>query len=31
MTDAGKSLAEGRHTFMVEFFDRMNLEVDGEL
>ena len=31
MTDAGKSLAEGRHIFMVEFFDRMNMEVDGEL
>ena len=25
------SRAKGRHKFMVEFFDRINQEVDGEL
>lgn len=28
-TDEGKRIAEERHNFMVEFFDRLNNEVDG--
>jgi len=31
LTEEGKRLAEGRHSMMVEFFDRINKEVDGEL
>ncbi|MCX6706878.1 MAG: HD domain-containing protein [Candidatus Woesearchaeota archaeon] len=31
LTDEGKRIAEARHRFMVEFFDRLNKEVDGEL
>jgi len=31
MTDEGKRLAESRHEFMVEFFNRLNREVDGEI
>jgi uncharacterized protein len=31
LTEEGKRIAEGRHEFMVGFFDRMNKEVDGEL
>jgi uncharacterized protein len=31
LTAEGKRLAEGRHRFMVEFFERLNKEVDGEL
>jgi uncharacterized protein len=31
LTDEGKHIAEERHDFMVDFFDRLNKEVDGEL
>lgn len=31
LTEEGKRIAEGRHKFMVDFFDRLNKEVDGEL
>ncbi len=31
LTGEGKKIAEGRHEFMVEFFDRVNKEVRGEL
>ena len=31
LTDEGKRIAKERHEFMVEFFDRMNKEVDGEI
>jgi len=31
LTDGGKHIAEERHKFMVEFFDRLNNEVDGNL
>jgi len=31
MTEYGKELANERHDFMVEFFDRINKEVRGEL
>ncbi|HII71902.1 TPA: HD domain-containing protein [Candidatus Woesearchaeota archaeon] len=31
LTPEGKRIAEGRHQYMVEFFDRLNREVDGEL
>jgi uncharacterized protein len=31
LTAEGKKLAEGRHQFMVGFFNRLNKEVDGEL
>ena len=31
MTGEGKRIAEGRHKYMVGFFDRLNKEVDGEL
>ena len=30
-TEEGKRIAEGRHKFMVDFFNRLNKEVDGEL
>ena len=30
-TDEGKRIAEGRHNFMTEFFNRLNKEVDGIL
>lgn len=30
-TNEGKRIAEGRHSFMADFFDRLNKEVDGEL
>lgn len=30
-TDEGKRLAEERHNFMVDFFDRLNQEVSGDL
>jgi uncharacterized protein len=30
-TDEGKRLAQERHEFMKEFFDRLNLEVEGKL
>lgn len=29
LTDEGKRIAKSRHEFMVEFFDRLNKEVDG--
>jgi uncharacterized protein len=29
LTNEGRTLAEERHTFMVEFFERLNKEVDG--
>jgi uncharacterized protein len=29
MTNSGKKIAKKRHQFMVEFFERINLEVDG--
>jgi uncharacterized protein len=31
LTGEGKLLAQARHQFMVDFFDRLNREVDGEL
>lgn len=31
LTKEGKRIAEDRHNFMVEFFDRLNKEVEGEL
>ena len=31
LTDEGKKIAQGRHTFMVDFFDRLNNETDGNL
>ena len=31
ITEKGKKLAEGRHKFMVEFFDRLDKEFEGEL
>lgn len=31
LTKKGKDLAEGRHNFMVEFFDRLDKEVEGEI
>lgn len=31
LTNEGKRIAEGRHKFMEEFFDRLNKEVAGEL
>jgi uncharacterized protein len=31
LTDEGKRIAEDRHNFMVDFFERLNKEVDGEL
>ena len=31
LTDEGKRIAEGRHDFMVEFFQRMNREAEGEI
>jgi len=31
LTEEGKRLAEERHNFMVEFFNRLNKEVDGNL
>ena len=31
LTKEGKRIAKERHNFMVEFFDRLNKEVDGEL
>jgi uncharacterized protein len=31
LTQEGIRIAQGRHNFMVEFFDRLNKEVDGEL
>lgn len=31
ITNEGKRLAEGRHKFQEEFFNRLNKEVDGEL
>ncbi|MFA5927608.1 MAG: HD domain-containing protein [Patescibacteria group bacterium] len=31
MTSEGKRLAEGRYNFMLEFFDRINKEVSGDL
>jgi uncharacterized protein len=31
LTQEGKRLAEERHKFMTEFFDRMNKEIDGAL
>ena len=31
LTDEGKRIAEGRHDFMVEFFERMNREAEGEI
>lgn len=31
LTDEGKRIAQGRHDFMVQFFDRLNDEVDGKL
>ncbi len=31
LTDEGKRIAEERHNFMVEFFGRLNSEVDGNL
>ena len=31
LTDEGKHIAKERHKFMVEFFDRLNKEVDGNL
>lgn len=31
LTKEGKRIAEGRHKFMVGFFERLNVEVDGEL
>lgn len=31
LTKEGKRLAENRHRFMVDFFDRLNKEVDGSL
>jgi uncharacterized protein len=31
LTDEGRRIAEGRHDFMVAFFDRLNKEVDGEV
>ena len=29
LTDEGKRIAEGRHDFMVKFFDRLDKEIDG--
>ncbi len=31
ITNEGKKIAEGRHNFMVDFFDRINKEVSGDL
>lgn len=31
LTDEGKRIANGRHDFMVQFFDRLNDEVDGKV
>ena len=31
VTNEGKRIAEGRHQFMLDFFERMNGEVDGEI
>lgn len=31
LTDEGRRIAEGRHEFMVAFFERLNKEVDGEI
>lgn len=31
LTEEGKRIAEKRHNFMVEFFDRLNEEVDGDI
>jgi HD superfamily phosphodiesterase len=31
LTAAGEKMAESRHQFMVDFFERLNKEVDGEL
>ena len=31
ITKSGKEIAEGRHKFQEEFFERLNKEVDGEL
>ena len=31
LTDEGKKIAQGRHDFMVQFFERMNLETEGEI
>ena len=31
LTIEGRRIAEGRHKFMVEFFERINREVDGEI
>jgi uncharacterized protein len=30
LTESGRKLAQSRHDFMVEFFDRLNREVDGK-
>jgi len=31
LTEEGKRMAKGRHDFMVQFFDRMNREAEGEI
>ena len=31
LTKEGKKIAEERHKFMIEFFDRLNKEIEGEL
>lgn len=31
LTKEGKRIAKGRHEFMIQFFDRLNKEVEGEL
>jgi len=31
LTKEGKRIAKGRHDFMIQFFDRLNKEVEGEL
>ena len=31
LTKKGKNMAKGRHNFMVEFFDRLDKEFNGEL
>jgi hypothetical protein len=31
LTEEGAKIADKRHQFMVEFFDRLNKEVDGVL
>jgi HD superfamily phosphodiesterase len=31
LTTEGKKIAERRHQFMINFFDRLNKEVDGSI